>query len=302
MKAGLAIAGLVLVSAIGLANILPAEAQQERTLQSDGIKRSFLLLGAGPGAPRPLVLALHGNGGSAEQLLRHAPWASLVATGGLVLAFPDGLNRSWADGRSDREFRGRKPPAGLSDVAFLTSLVETLVREGVADRRRIYVAGVSNGGMMALRLLCDRPDMFAAGAAIISSLPESSSARCRPARPVPLLLMNGTNDRLVPDQPVPGRFLGTDGTAAFWQRINRCGPSGPARDLPDSDPTDGSRVTVSEARCPPGQDVVIYRVVGGGHQMPSASGPSRLERVLGPRNRDIEGTEVIWSFFRKFAR
>jgi polyhydroxybutyrate depolymerase len=48
--------------------------------------------------------------------------------------------------------------------------------------------------------------------------------------------------------------------------------------------------------------VVIYRVVGGGHQMPSASGPSRFERVLGPRNRDIEGTEVIWSFFRKFAR
>jgi poly(3-hydroxybutyrate) depolymerase len=36
--------------------------------------------------------------------------------------------------------------------------------------------------------------------------------------------------------------------------------------------------------------------------MPSASGPSRFERVLGPRNRDIEGTEVIWSFFRKFAR
>jgi polyhydroxybutyrate depolymerase len=295
-------AALVLLFGLLVAVTDPAIAQEERTLQSDGLERSFLLVGATPGMPRPLILALHGNGGSGEQFLRYGPWLPLVASAGVVLALPDGLNRSWADGRPDSEFRGRKPPAGLNDVAFLTSLVNDLVKAGIADRKRIYVAGLSNGGMMALRLLCDRADLFAAGAVVIASLPESSSTRCKPSRPVPLLLMNGTADKLVPDQAVPGQFLGTEGTAAFWRRVNRCGAMRTAQDLPDINPNDGSRVTLSEAPCPPGQDVAVYRVVGGGHQMPTITGPALLERMLGPRNRDIEGAEVIWSFLRKFTR
>jgi polyhydroxybutyrate depolymerase len=279
----------------------PVQAQEERTLTSGGFERSFLLVGAEPGRPRPLILALHGNRGTGEQLLRYSVLTPLAAGAGIVAALPDGLNTAWADGRSDAEFRGRKPPAGLDDVAFLADLVGALIREGVADPRRIYVMGLSNGGMMALRLLCDRPGLFAAGAVVMASLPESGAARCRPSRPVPLLLMNGTQDRLVPDQPQQG-YLGTEGTAVFWRRINRCGPMGPAQELPDADPSDGSRVTLALGQCPSGQDIAVYRVVGGGHQMPSIVGPALASRLLGPRNRDIEGVEVIWAFFQRFSR
>jgi polyhydroxybutyrate depolymerase len=291
---------LPLVATLGFAPA--AGAQEERTLVSAGLERSYLLVGAEPGNPRPLILALHGNNGSGEQFLTYARWTNVAAGAGVVVALPDGLNKGWADGRPDSEFRGRKPPAGLNDVAFLVELVETLVKEGVADRRRIYVTGLSNGGMMALRMLCDRPDLFAAGAAVIASLPEGNAARCRPSRPVPLLLMNGTEDRLVPDQPQPGRFLGTEGTAAFWRRVNRCTAAGEARALPDRDPSDGSQVTVTRAQCPPGQDVVTYRVIGGGHQMPSLTQGPTAERLLGPRNRDIDGARAIWDFFKSRTR
>jgi polyhydroxybutyrate depolymerase len=282
--------------------IAAAEAQEQRTLQSGGFERSYLLAGAQRGSPRPLILALHGNGGTGGQLMRHAPWPQLVASGGMALALPDGLNRGWADGRPDSQFRGRKPPAGLNDVAFLMDLIDALVKEGIADRRKVYVMGVSNGGMMALRLLCDQAERFAAGAAVIASLPEANAQRCKPSRPVPLLLMNGTSDKLVPEQPLAGQYLGTEATAAFWRRANRCGASKPAQELADSNPNDGSRVIVTEAQCPAGQDVVVYRVVGGGHQVPSISGPPLLERLLGPRNRDIEGIDVIWSFLQRFSR
>ncbi len=295
---GAVLAGL----AVAASASIRAAAQEEHVIQSGGFERSYLMVGAEPGRPRPLILALHGNNGTGEQFLAYGNWTPVAAQHGVVVVLPDGLNRGWADGRPDAEFRGRRPPAGLNDVAFLTELVETLVRQGVADRRRVYVAGISNGGMMAMRLLCDRPDLFAAGAAVAASLPESSAARCRPSRPAPLLLMNGTEDRLVPDQPSPGRFLGTEGTAAFWRRVNRCTGPGEARDLPDRDPSDGSRVAVIAAACPAGQDVVTYRVIGGGHQMPALRGQAIAERLLGPRNRDIEGAEAIWDFFRRFAR
>lgn len=297
-----ATAGLLLALSLVVGSPGTAGASEQRTLQSGGLERSYLLVGARKGTPQPLVLALHGNGGSGEQLLRYARWSTQVAAGGIVIALPDGLNKGWADGRPDSQFRGRKPPSGLNDVEFLMELIDGLVKEGIADRRRIYVMGVSNGGMMALRLLCDHADRFAAGAAVMASLPDVNAQRCKPSRPVPLMLMNGTADKLVPDQPQPGQYLGTEATAAFWRRVNRCGATRPPLDLPDVNPNDGSRIVVSEAQCPAGQDVIVYRAVGGGHQMPSISGPSLMERVLGPRNRDIEGTEVIWTFLRRFSR
>lgn len=295
VRAGIGAACVLLATAA-------AKAQEERTLQSGPFKRSYTLLGEEPGRPKPLILALHGNTGSGLQFMRNGEWARLVVGGEMVIAFPDGLNRGWADGRPDSEFRGRRPPASTDDVAFLVQLVGELVKQEIAERRRIYVAGISNGGMMALRLICDRPDLFAAAAVVVASMPESTAPRCRPSRPIPVMIMNGTQDTLVPDQPTPGQFLGTEGTAAFWRRINRC--PAPARqvEFPDLDPTDGSRVTVSITRCPQGADVAVYRAIGGGHKMPSRVSARQGDRLLGPRNRDIEGSAVIWDFLRQHAR
>jgi polyhydroxybutyrate depolymerase len=77
-----------------------------------------------------------------------------------------------------------------------------------------------------------------------------------------------------------------------------------AVDLDNRDRADQSTVTRISSRCPPGRDVVLYRINDGGHRMPGAVPDARFPRMvdafLGPQNRDIDGAAAIWEFFRKF--
>lgn len=68
-------------------------------------------------------------------------------------------------------------------------------------------------------------------------------------------------------------------------------------DLADNDPDDGSTATrETYTDCRDATAVVLYRVEGGGHTWPG--GRQYLsERVVGPVNRDVDATRVIWDFF-----
>ncbi len=284
-----------------LAACTAVAAQEQQTLMIDGVSRTYRLVGATPGQPRALVLALHGNLGTGAQFGEYGRWRQTAAKHGFVAVLPDGINRAWNDGRPRETFRIRKPMAGIDDVQFLTSLVARLVDTGIADKRRVYVTGASNGGMMTYRLLCDRADLFAAGAAVIANLPEKMLTTCKPSRTIPILIMNGSADKLTPEAGRPGELASVDATIAFWRQHNMCRADSKRVLLPDRDPADGSRVERYDATCPAAQPVVHYRIVGGGHQIPSLANDFAAEIVLGSRNHDIEAAEEIWSFFKPFA-
>jgi polyhydroxybutyrate depolymerase len=287
-----------------------------------GVARSYVANIPAGAQKLPLVLALHGNGGHGAQLQAQTSWATLAAKERFAVVFPDGLNKAWADLRSPQERLGAKPPAGTDDVAFLLALVEHLVRLGVADPQRIYVAGVSNGGAMALTLACQHPARFAAVASVIMEFTPTMAAVCKPTQPVPVLFMNGTDDPLIPYLGGPASnlrgqvagaatYLSTPDTVAFWRRVNGCAfEDAASQALPKPDTADRSSVTRISSHCPAGQDVLLYRVNHGGHRMPERRNASLREpraagmlgSVLGPQNRDISGPEVIWQFFAGFAR
>ncbi len=137
---------------------------------------------------------------------------------------------------------------------------------------------------------------------------------CKPAQPIPILLMNGTADPLVAYDGGKGvsryglpNVWSTAQTIAFWRKVNGCEARDAASsELPDNDPAGTSTVSRIASHCPPAQDVVLYRVNGGGHRMPGKTPDAKAKRmvdaILGPQNRDIDGPEVIWAFFKKFAR
>ena len=51
---------------------------------------------------------------------------------------------------------------------------------------------------MTMTMICARADLFAAAASVIMNLTDDSAAACHPSRPVPMLMMNGTADPLIP--------------------------------------------------------------------------------------------------------
>jgi polyhydroxybutyrate depolymerase len=289
----------ILASATGAAR---AELET-RTLAMGEVTRSYILyLPPGSRAPGglPLVVMLHGGGGTAEQMVRFTGFNGIAARERFAVAYPQGVGRRWNDGRV---FRGRTE-TGADDVGFLRALVADIAKRTALDRRRIFAAGISNGGFMSFRLGCEAADLFAAIAPVTATMPDDLGPRCKPAKPVAVLVINGTADPLVPYAgghvramfAERGAIWSTDRTLAFWAKHNGC-PAPAVRALPDRDPNDGSHVVEADYRGCAGAPVKLLRVEGGGHTWPG--GIQYLPVTwIGPTNRDIDASEVIWRFFK----
>ena len=281
------------------------------TIDVNGVKRSYTAQLPAK-KPAPLVVVLHGKTQRGADMVARTAWPQIAKREGFAVVFPDGLNHAWADARTKAGPALRGPPVGTDDVGFIAKLVEKLVANGTADPKRVYVAGVSNGGAMAMTLVCARADLFAASASVIMNLTDEAAVTCHPSRPLPILLMNGTGDPLVPYEGGRGSsyfaadwFWSTEETLAFWRKLNGCDiDDGSVTELPDKAPADQSTVTRISSRCPKGHDVLLYRINHGGHRMPGFAPDARFPRVatglLGPQNGDIDGAETIWSFFSQF--
>lgn len=262
--------------------------------------------------PAPLVIVLHGNAQTGTDMVARTSWPRVAKREQFAVVFPDGLNRAWADLRPNDKRAGRLPPEGTEDVIFIARLIEKYVADGIADPKRVFVTGLSNGGAMTNTLVCERADLFAAAASVIMNLTDETAEACHPSRPVPMLIMNGTADPLVPYEGGRGTsrfavegFWSTEKTVQFWRQINGCDAKDAASvDLDDRDPNDESTVTRISSTCPPGRDVLLYRINDGGHRMPASFPDTKFARlvtyVFGPQNHDIDAAETIWEFFKKF--
>jgi polyhydroxybutyrate depolymerase len=294
-----------------VAALATAPAVSADTIDVNGVQRSYTALRPAK-KPAPLVFVLHGKTQRGADMITRTAWPQVAKREGLAVVFPDGLNHAWADARTKAGPELRGPPAGTDDVAFIAKLVEKLVADGTADAKRVYVTGVSNGGAMVMTLVCARADLFVAGASVIMNLTDEGAVTCHPSRPLPMLIMNGTADPLIPYEGGRGSsyfaadgFWSTEKTVAFWRQLNGCeADDASVTDLPDRAPADQSTATRITSRCPPGHDVVLYRVNDGGHRMPGFAPDARFPKVatglLGPQNGDIDGAETIWAFFSQF--
>jgi len=298
---------------------LGAPAAVERaSVTTAGGPRAYLIArptSRAPG-PRPLVLVLHGHGGSAEQALGVdgnpsplAVWREIAERDGLVVAALEGADgrdgkRGWNDCRADAPGN----PA-TDDVAFARAVVARLEREDGVDPSRVYVIGMSNGGFMALRLAIQLDPPPAAVAAVSSSM--AADTVCGPPRrPVPVMLVSGTADPIVPYAGGEVRLLGKkrgssvaiEDAAAAWRRVDRIAGRPTSVGLPHlggaDDPTRAVRTIWGDD--PRGLQVELVRVDGGGHIEPSISQPyGRLyQAVVGRQNHDLECAEEAWRFFR----
>ncbi|ORB74866.1 extracellular catalytic domain type 1 short-chain-length polyhydroxyalkanoate depolymerase [Mycobacterium scrofulaceum] len=226
-------------------------------LSVGGHDRSYRLYEpAGAAASAPLVVVLHGYSGSARQVERDYGWDRLADSGGFVVAYPDGLDRAWnVDGET---CCGRPGREGVDDVAFIVAAVADIARNVGTDPARVFVTGMSNGAIMSYTLACNT-DIFAA----IGPVAGTQLNRCRNPRPLSIMHIHGTADRLVPYGGGQG-FSVINGPSvpdvnAFWRNIDHC--AAPAT-------TTNGPVTTSTAGCAGNRAVTLVTIEGGGHEWP----------------------------------
>jgi polyhydroxybutyrate depolymerase len=257
---------------------------------SSGEKREYLLYvprSYDRTKPTPLVISLHGAGGSPTQQMYVSEWNRLADSHGFIVVYPAGV-----EGHGPRVWR--VGPDFAKDVRFIAGMIDRLETAFNIDRSRIYANGFSNGGGMAFVLSCTMSDRIAAvgmvGAA--QTLPWSW---CTERRAVPLIAFHGTADRFAfynggQSWVAPAPFPAVPIWTASWARRNRCDPK-PAESAVAFDVT-----RRAYTHCADDAAVVLYIVQGGGHSWPG--GGPLPEWFVGPTTRSIDASNLMWSFFR----
>jgi polyhydroxybutyrate depolymerase len=291
------------VIGLGLAG-LPREAAAAAghvTIESGGARRTAVIvererlkLGR-----RPVIVVLHGGSGSGARVRRNLGLEDAIRSHNVTLVYPDAIDGHWGDTKETAQ----------RDIDFLRTLIDQLIGNGTADRRKIFIVGSSTGGMLALRIACDRAGQAYAGVAtIIANLPADIAESCQPPKPIPLMVINGTANPIMPyaggkttlgDSKI--EVVSTDATLAAFAKADGCGDGRTTLALPDKDPRDGTRSYLDKlngCKAP----IELIRIEGGGHTIPGrfSAGTTRGQPV-GAHTHDFDAAHVIWDFFRRLG-
>jgi polyhydroxybutyrate depolymerase len=306
LRSRLLLVAFILAAALllGVLKDVVAATSHNEAVQIQGRQRTFLLF-APRGGPRkerlPILIALHGGLGNGSRAAQQTGLAKYVESLGMLAIFPDAGGKQWNDGRETTN-------NGLDDVAFLRAVITTAAQNWGGDPSRVFVVGASNGGMMAQRMACDAADVVTAVGAVVANMPEHLAASCRPSRPIPIVLISGTKDRLMPwdggvvtSSPIlggaGGKVLSALETFDLWSTFDGCRQ-------PEVSQLAGIPVKRhSTTGCQSGTQVVLYEIDGGGHGWPGGKdvrGPlARL--ILGDSTKVISASSILIQFFKQYG-
>ncbi|MCI0750006.1 MAG: hypothetical protein L0Y32_05635 [Nevskiales bacterium] len=253
----------------------------------------------------PLVLMFHGGSGTPAFAERESKFSELADREHFLVAYPEGIGKSWNDGRGVQAIKAQRDE--VDDLAFISALLDDVAKDYKVDPRRVFSTGISNGAIFSHYLAANRSSRIAAIAPVVGGLPEPSSVHFKPEQPVSVLILQGTDDPLVPynggDVTPPGvgkrgKIVATDEAVRQWVAHNACRREPVTEDLMDTNAADGCRVKkFTYAKGKDGTEVVLYRMAGAGHAWPD--GLQYLpEKIIGKVCRDFDGAAVIWEFFK----
>jgi polyhydroxybutyrate depolymerase len=206
--------------------------------------------------------------------------------------YPGGRN----GGQDSGEENKRATPA--DDIAFFNSMLDKIESRVSVDESRIYATGLSEGGFMALRVGCAMSDRIAAIAPVGAAMPKTMI--CLPSRPVPVVMINGTEDPIVPhgggtEHNLDLKTISIDDSAKAWARIDRCSEKPNQSKLPAHGKGGMETKVDTFDGCQQGAQVVLYDIKGGGNTWPGGE-QYEVEKEIGKTSQDLNASETIWSF------
>jgi polyhydroxybutyrate depolymerase len=262
----------------------------------EGITREYLVHvpKSYRGAPAPLLVALHGGGGSADFQADDAKYklVSKSEAAGFIAVFPNGYSRfpggmlaTWNAGTCC----GKAQANNVDDIGFIREVIARVERQAQIDPNRVFATGMSNGAMMSWRLACEAPEIRA----IAPVEGTDNTTHCTPSRPVAVIQFHAADDPNVPFNggvgvgPSKIDFASVPATQAKWVQLNRANPK-------------ATRVlTVSGAHCdlhaarPGGAPVELCVTDNGGHSWPGGGTKQGRKQP----SMAISANDLMWSFF-----
>ncbi len=260
----------------------------------------------GPARLHPLVIALHGAGGDPIGFALTTGLTGLVDRDAAAVVFPEGLSVPERQGwRAWNAVFCCGPVARMrvDDQGFILALIDRLVADHAIDPQRVYITGLSNGGMLAYRLAVLAPQKISAiavvagtigGTAGLGALPISLAA---PAKPVPVLVIHGRKDPFILYDGgisrrlgIPGRFtISVEDSLRFWRKADQCAPSPTV-----THEADGQVEDALWARCAEGAAVELLALRDIEHQWPDL-----LPDAMG---NPVPAYTRVWDFMRHYRR
>ena len=180
---------------------LPEEFNNSKTRTTvDGMIRSYTIVDLSLGQTAPLLFVLHGYGGNGEQMREVIETTdTLNQLPGLnpIVVYPEGTSAAWglAQAWDAANCCLDRTSPDTDDIAFFEQMIDEISKKHNVDSKRIWIAGWSNGGMMAYRLACELSEkidaiVVGAGAYMVDT--------CTPMQPVSALHIHGELDVAVP--------------------------------------------------------------------------------------------------------
>jgi len=254
----------------GAATDLPGMSEQQLT--SGGRERRYvarLPVGYDGRAPLPLVIELHGSGGTPAGQLGTSQLSVLADAQRFAIVAPQALDGRW---------NVPPDPGKADDVRFIADLLDATERRLCVERRRVFATGFSGGGRMSSQLACDLSERVAA-VAPVGGL--RFPGPCERARSVPVIAFHGTADTVNPYDGGGQPYWGTSVEAAFdgWGRHNGCGLRQESQVAPAV-----ARLAYDGNGC---GEVVLYRIDGFDHSWPGAIYSGR---------EGGSANDLIWAF------
>jgi polyhydroxybutyrate depolymerase len=265
----------------------------------------------------PLVIGLHPSGGTGASFDQDSGLSAAAMAKGFAVILPDGgVQLSGGEGHYwnipgvPLVGGGEVPKGSRDDVRFISDAIDHLVKNSCVDASRVYVTGFSGGARMSSIVGCRLADRVTAvapvaglrvGRAVGPDFTEPDATDCRPARPLTVLAIHGTDD---PTNPFPGgeglRWgYSVERAAARWASLDQCGTTPPALEKVSAHVT-----RVRYGACRASSEVLLYRIEasreqGGGHVWPGGQRDrsTRLQSSKSPV--EIEATAVVLEFFAR---
>jgi polyhydroxybutyrate depolymerase len=287
----------------------------EHRLSVGSAERRFLLYlppaAADATALRPVVILLHGGGGNPRQALQNYPLQATADREGFMVVAPFGSGRWIKDSLLTWNVQfgfGYARQAKIDEIAFMRTLIDHLIAEHHADPERVFVTGLSNGGILSHWVAAHLADRITAIAPVVATIGGRAKDQTTlqmpppPTRPVSVILFNCARDLSVPlaggwqqrSIAEPVWMVSASDTADWWVKANGCHPTPQIDDVPERK---FRRFTWTGGR--EGSEVILYVLFDQGHAWPGGTMP---RAGSDPSSPHVPAHDVMWDFFKTRPR